>query len=304
MKEYDVSVVVLTYHPDKQKLMQTLASIIMQKDIKLQIVVSDDGSPVDYFDFLEFWFKEIGFEDYKMVKNLQNAGTVKNVRNGLSACNGQYVKLISPGDFLAYETVLSQWIMFLRNSDSKWSFADAMYYYVEDGVFTPTKSVANPQVISCYQKKNPGKCRKNYLFNSDICLGAATLCERNVLTEYIELIHEKVVFAEDNAYRVMVRDDIIPEYFEKNVICYEFGSGISTAKNDKWKELLGRDWEATISIMKERGTDVRKNNKLSRVMYRIKKKYFTRKTSLTYDKDYIDKIYEMSGKLEVNNAGN
>lgn len=303
MKEYDVSVVVLTYHPDKHKLMQTLASIIMQKDIKLQIVVSDDGSPVDHFDFIESWFKEIGFEDYKTVKNVQNAGTVKNVRNGLSACDGQYVKLISPGDFLAYETVLAQWIEFLRNSGSKWSFADAMYYYFEGEEFTPTESIAHPQVVSCYQKKNVGKCRKNYLLNSDICLGAATLCQREVLTEYIELIHEKVVYAEDNAYRVMVRDNIIPAYFEENVICYEYGLGISTAKNDKWKELLGRDWEATIGIMLERGTDVRKNNKFSRVLYRIKKKYFTRKTSLTYDKVYIDKIYDMSGKLEVNNAG-
>ena len=44
----DVSVVVLTYNSDMEKLFGTLRSAICQKQIRFDIVISDDGS--DNFD--------------------------------------------------------------------------------------------------------------------------------------------------------------------------------------------------------------------------------------------------------------
>ena len=38
-----VSVLVITYNPKKEKLMQTLNSILLQKGIKFEIVIADDG---------------------------------------------------------------------------------------------------------------------------------------------------------------------------------------------------------------------------------------------------------------------
>ena len=47
--KYDVSIIVATYNPDLNKLMSTLLSIIIQKGIKFEIIVTDDGSQKDYF---------------------------------------------------------------------------------------------------------------------------------------------------------------------------------------------------------------------------------------------------------------
>ena len=45
-KKYDVSVCVVTYHPDYDELFRTLlTSIIRQKGCSLEIVISDDGTP-------------------------------------------------------------------------------------------------------------------------------------------------------------------------------------------------------------------------------------------------------------------
>ena len=44
-----VSVIVLTYNPDREKLFATLNSIIIQENIDIEIIVSDDGSMHTYF---------------------------------------------------------------------------------------------------------------------------------------------------------------------------------------------------------------------------------------------------------------
>ena len=41
---YDISVVVGTFNPKWEKLKPTLISIVEQKNIRMQIIISDDGS--------------------------------------------------------------------------------------------------------------------------------------------------------------------------------------------------------------------------------------------------------------------
>ena len=64
---YDVSALILTYNPNFEKLIYTLNSFMLQKNIKLQIVIADDGSNKDYFNEIRQYFKERDFGDYKLM---------------------------------------------------------------------------------------------------------------------------------------------------------------------------------------------------------------------------------------------
>lgn len=68
--KYDCTVVVVTYNSDLNKLYSTLLSIIKQKNISIQIVISDDGSFNFEKESLEKWFEKNSVLDYKLLARL------------------------------------------------------------------------------------------------------------------------------------------------------------------------------------------------------------------------------------------
>ena len=80
-----ISVLVLSYNSDIDKLYLTLKSIIKQKIDDFEIVVSDDGSKDNHEQELAEYFKQNDFSNYKLVMNEQNRGTVQNILSGLKA---------------------------------------------------------------------------------------------------------------------------------------------------------------------------------------------------------------------------
>ena len=49
----------------------------------------------------------------------------------------------------------------------------------------------------------------------------------------------------------MMFEGIVPVYYSKPTIYYEYGGGISTRKEKVWEERLLHDWNMTDEIMKE-----------------------------------------------------
>ena len=250
MKKYKIAVCVLTYYPQLEGLMATLYSIIKQKNLVFQIIISDDGSQENCFEEAKKFLDEAGFKDYKFVASEQNRGTVKNLEQALLASEAEYVKAISPGDCLTNETTLSEWIDHLEKSGKRWSFSNAHYYAKDEegkSVFYPC--YANPQLVSPYLHNKDVQCRWNYVILDDIALGAATLCERDLMLRFVQEITDKVKYAEDNMYRLMMFDGYVADFFPQHAILYEYGSGISTSNSDIWQNRLKEDWEATNTIM-------------------------------------------------------
>lgn len=250
MKEMPkVSVCVLTYNPNKDELIETLKSIIAQEYMNLQIVVSDDGSTNPCFEEAEAVFSEFGFKNYVLIPAEQNQGTVRNVEKALQMSDGEYIKLISPGDRLFGKSILHDWVWQLMESGKSWSFSDVIYYMQEHGKAVACKRAAAPQFVKPYQKKLEESCRWNYVVLNDIAIGAATLCKKSLMLQYIRRIVGHVVYAEDHIYRMMMFDNITAYYFSQNTILYECSGGVSTSSSEIWKKRILNDWEEADKIM-------------------------------------------------------
>ena len=252
--DFTVTVAVLTYNPDPDKLLATLRSIVLQDGIDFEIVIADDGSAKKCFDTIRVFFHDINFDAYQIVENPQNQGTVCNTLSAVENSRGKYIKLISPGDLLGGKNILQKWVATIEKRGAALSFADAVYYAPVEDHLQPVITNAHPRQIRCYVQGNMQKARYNYLICDDLFLGAATMCLRKTLLPYLQEICGKVIFAEDNIYRLMAYDQVPVCYFPENAIIYETGLGVSTSGNDIWKVRLRKDWDACSELLLQRCT--------------------------------------------------
>ena len=78
-----------TYNPSWDKCVFTLDSILRQKDITFELIVTDDGSKTNQFEKFTDYFESKGFEDYQMACHEVNNGTVKNFYDGIKIAKGK-----------------------------------------------------------------------------------------------------------------------------------------------------------------------------------------------------------------------
>lgn len=243
-ENYDITVVVLTYEQSKEKIILTLASILDQKDINMQIIISDDGSVTNYLQESVCYMEEKGFQDYKVLYHESNQGTVKNYYDALSVTDGEYVKLLCPGDCFSGTQVLRLWLKNIKKKKSEISFCDSIYYLENDGKYECVREVAHPQRPEIYRKRKSLR-RKYYLLYNDTFLGASVLANKRLVQKYLQILMDKIKYAEDNIYRLMLLDGVSCEYFPEHAIFYEWGEGISTKANSEYGKALKTDWEIT-----------------------------------------------------------
>lgn len=251
---FDVSVAVLTYKPNREKLLETLESILIQKNLRIQIVIADDGSAETQFAAAEQFLRDRNFHDYVLVDNKVNRGTVYNVQSAVDRCSGTYVKLISPGDLLSGKGVLRKWVDGMSAAGAGASVCEAIYYIPGENGKIPVARPTHPVNIGCYKNGNIDKARYNYLIMRDTFLGAATMCRRDVLKKYIDEIAGKVIYAEDFMFRLTSYDRVPVYYFPEPAVLYETTTGISTSGNDFWQKKLQEDFDAATGLLLSRCT--------------------------------------------------
>lgn len=307
---YDISVCVCSFEPDWDKLKRTLKSVLLQEGLKVQTVVCDDGSkkfPID--QILEF-FEANNYIDFIIYLTKNNHGTVTNIYNGINLCTSDYIKDISPGDYLNTNYFLKQWLDEVKTSQCDFSICDGIYFYIADNnKFVALEERISPQANDNYYHN---KWFYNYLIFDDIAVGACMLTKTSVLREYLQLILGKVKYAEDNIFRIMAADKKSMMYFHRSAVLYEIGTGISTSNNSVWQNRLNEDWLASNKIIsnrigindKELSSNFRKNekailmSKYRRAIYKtlfvrgwlinyIRKKIHPRFSSIYVDHDYL-----------------
>lgn len=251
---FDVSVIVCTYNPDYEKLFKTVKSILYQKYINFEIIIADDGSQDNYFNKIENLFDEINYLDYQLIGDGNNRGTVKNIYNAIKKANGKYIKLISPGDYLYKEDILSRWIKFMNEQKAKISFGNAVYYSDINGKYEIIQRPNAPRFLMIYHNHYIYKkmIKYHYILCQDLILGASTLMDKHIGIKYLREIIGKVRYAEDNIYSLMVVDGIKIFHYPDVVIWYEYGTGISTNKEESWKKIIRSEYRTTIGIVYKR----------------------------------------------------
>lgn len=306
---YPVSVLILTYYPDYEKLFQTVYSVLMQKGVSFQIVVSDDGT----FDFdvqkLERWFREKGFTDYTIINNPENQGTVKNIFYALEAVKGTYVKLLSPGDYLYDENALKGVYEYMKQRSSEVCFGRAVYYRQENNSSRfRIHNLMNPRYIRPFLKNDLKKIQKNCLLYKDYILGASLMYNTQTLKRYLSDFVGKVIYVEDIVTTYMVAEDVMIDYWDGLLVWYEYGYGVSTGKDDKWSRRIWNDTEQCFRIIVEKHPkwqkmydatfdEVKKMKFLKRVRFSLNKKrsllyrnFYLKKNN--YDRKLLEQILE------------
>lgn len=257
MNDKIFSILVCTYNPDFNKLKQTLFSILIQKNVEFEIIITDDGSKCNYFNEVKDYFNKNQFTKYKLVENKENQGTVKNILSGLKYVSGKYVKLISPGDFLYDENSLASSIEFIQLNPASIYFGNAAYYSKKENVciFDNKK---NPKNITPYKKNNINEIKFNYFVYRDYVLGACFIYETEKFYKYLIEISEFIKYAEDCAVIYMIANNEKIEYIPLNntkdsyIIWYECDSGISTSGNEKWARIIKNENDSLFCFLTEK----------------------------------------------------
>lgn len=232
---YNFSVIIVCYNPDIEKLKYTINSIINQVDVSYEIIVADDGSKENYSEEIKSYFANIGFKDVIYSFSKENHGTVLNLYNAVQLARGEYVKAISPGDYLFDAHALKNYYDVFKKKRADMVFGKAQYYT------TDMRTIRNSAPQNGLVFHNIFTKRDVMLYH-DYILGASIAVKRE-LFEYLVPLLGNVKYLEDvpltflafiNKKRVIACN--------KKLIWYESGLGIST--NKKTSSLLDNDYKA------------------------------------------------------------
>jgi len=245
-----VSIIVLTYHPDRKKLLHTLQAAAAQKSLDLEIIVSDDGTPDVDFSWLPDFFQARGISRYQLLKNPQNKGTVQNCLGAVRRAHGKYVFLTSPGDLLFDENVLADLFRFAETHRCSACFGNAVFYTAE-GTPRLTRDICSPPRPQLYAPGGMPKTLKAAFFGGDWIIGAAYFRSREFALTYLEAISDTAVYMEDTTSTAFaLADGHALLYFDRNMIWYEDGTGLSTGSSDKWQARLNADLTHSFTKLK------------------------------------------------------
>lgn len=249
IKDLAISIVVLTYNLNYNKLFQTLTSIINQKKIEFEIIIADDGTKNFNSNLIMTWMKEHKFDKYKIIHNEINFGTVKNTYNALTHANGKYVKLISPGDFLYDENTLNDVLLYMKKNNFDIVFGKAIYYNIDKNGKTYFINKSNPINIKPYLENDIKQIKKMFLLYQDTILGASFVCNRSLLLIYVQKLVGYAKYAEDCAIALMIADEISINFWNNYLIWYEYSTGISTKGDSIWLERIKQDYKECFKII-------------------------------------------------------
>lgn len=283
-----MSVIVVTFNQELNKIIKTLDSVICQEFISFEIIICDDGSGIRFDKELKEYFSQKAFEHYKLINHDHNEGTVSNYYSGLMEAKGKYSKLLSPGDYLVGKKTLYNWVRFMEENNAEWSFADALYYKRIGEKSRFFRAKAKPQSISPYIKKDIVKCAWNYIVLHDIANGASILGTTNEQKKYCKVIMNKgIKYCEDYIYRLMMFYGNTGVFFPEAAISYEYGNGVSSSRSSVWKVRMLEDREKLIQIMLE---EKEKNELQSKIVRGLMRNSSSNKLNRIFIKGYLTSL--------------
>lgn len=254
----DFSIILLTYNSDIQKIYNTLNSIISQKKVSYELIISDDGSTDNKFVQIKQFLDNKISSPFKLIENKINQGTIKNILSGINHSQGKYIKLISPGDLFFDENSLYNALEYInKNNDAAVYFGRPLYFTIRNEQVVYNYERKNPYYIKPYLKQNYKSIKRKIFIEDDKILGACTIYNREKILKYLTEISAFNKFAEDYSIIVMLANKEKIKFLNSDnaqfnyFIKYEYGTGISTSKNDKWKIILNNELQNVFNYLYE-----------------------------------------------------
>ena len=245
-----VSIIVLTYNPDPAKLRATLSAAVAQQGVEVEIIISDDGSAQKDFGFLPAFFAAHHFCNWQLVENPENRGTVHNCFAGVSAASGEFVFLTSPGDVLFCNTTIQQFYTFAKAQNAQLCFGNAVRYCTENGNVRRTNNYTIPAAPDVYGKGTSLKSQKTAFFGDNFIIGACYFRSRDFAAAYFKKLLDVCKFMEDTPSTMLALADGIPIcYYDRNIVFYEDGTGVSTGAKEKWRKILHADFCNALELL-------------------------------------------------------
>ena len=246
-----VSVIVLTYNPNPVKLRQTLAAITTQRSVDLEIIISDDGSSKKDFSFLSTYMDSLNTKNYQLLEHTTNRGTVANCLSAVKAAMGEYIFFTSPGDLLFDEYVLRDFYQFAKQNHTPLCFGNVVFYNLTADGPKITREFGTPAHPQLYKSGISLSQNETAFFGGNWVIGASYFRSRDIALKYLEKISDSSVYMEDTPSTAFaLADGLRLSYFDRNILWYEDGSGVSTGTNNKWEFLLKKDLQLSLSKLK------------------------------------------------------
>lgn len=236
------SVIVLTYNSALNEVIQSINSILKQRNVEYEIIISDDGSKINNESQIREFFIRKDFLKFKFLSTGENVGTVRNALNGLAAASGKIVKLLGAGDFLFSNTTLKEIAEFMAEDSCLCCFGGMTAYSYNKNGEIEISDFNHPRDLSVYENnKNDVLKFRNIIGFEDWISGASMFFKKECLCAYLKNMVGTVKYCEDLIAAELALNGIYFSYIGKPVVWYKIGEGISTAENDTFKEKLRED---------------------------------------------------------------
>lgn len=253
VRKNGVSIIVLLFNPDIIKLERTIKSIIDQKDIDFEIILTDDGSKENPQSFVNTIFSKYEFTNYRFHRNEKNLGTVKNILSVLELAQHKYIYLISPGDLIYDKTTMRDFVDFADEHNAKVCFGNYICYSADNSRVNIINMVQKPGKTSLYDVANYDFYKsKVYSLLGGNVLGPSLFREKDYAIKFFNLTSKSSIYVEDNTSLAFSFAENIPLFHNNRNICwYEGGSGITTSGNSEWYRKIDLDFNNTYLLLKK-----------------------------------------------------
>lgn len=236
----NITVVVCTYNGTVNAILATIESIVKQRGIHVKLIVTDDGSSDNHKNDIERYLAKVSFDNYILLMNEENRGTVESIDIALNYVTTEYVKFIGQGDLLYDENTLSRVVDFMRKGNYGVAFGK-MIAYTYDGNEISISERFSPLDISSYLKLDYKKIKEEFFLYLNGPCGAIQIYKTDIAKKYMNEIVGHVKYCEDNVLGLFLIDGGKLGYFRDFIVWYEVGNGISSTKDCEIKNMFRID---------------------------------------------------------------
>ena len=220
-------VTILTPVYNSPDLFQTLESVRMQSYRPIQYILVDDASECFEETRIREFFSQVG-DGFTLVvlRNEQNAGTVRTMNRGLSLAQGKYVFNLAGDDAFFDENVIRDWVAAFEQIDSdvlaaRRAICDEKLDKIRD--ILPSKKTMRVMEGLSPSKLYEYLSWQNYIYGCCTAWRLESLRRLGLYDEHYRLVEDYP------AYLQLIRDGGTISFLDRVVIRYRGGGVCETA---------------------------------------------------------------------------